>query len=314
MKSFILDFQAEKLPISITHGELIAGFGSCFADEMTHKLKAAGHLVYKDDMGTIFHPSMLAFNLLNAYNETPEYRIVKRGDLWFSWDASSTLFGYSEEELKIKLTKAWTSIKEQTAKAKYILVTFGTAWGYELADSSEMVANCHKQDANRFNKFLSTPYEMVQDWLLAMDKIKSVNPDVQFIFSVSPVRHIKDGLVENNLSKARLLEAVHQLSMEDGANYFPAYELLIDVLRDYRFYKEDLVHPNHQAVELIWEQFQGATHSEKSIALNKNVLALKKAKEHKSLFPESEAFKKHQVDTLNKINQLKVENPQLIME
>ncbi len=262
--NLVLDFEIPKSTISLNHGDGIVLQGSCFSDEMLIQLKNAGHTVSGNHFGTIFHPSMIAFNLLNLFEEKVEERITQRDDLFFSWDASSNVFGYSKEELATSLAFQRESLLNELESAKILVVTFGTAWGYERADTNELVANCHKFPGAEFQKFLSSPYEMTQDWVIAIEKLVQFNPDLQIVFTVSPVRHVKDGLVENNLSKARLIEVVQQLSLEPNCHYFPSYELLIDVLRDYRFYAKDLVHPSQSAIEFIWNAFESTYFSEKS--------------------------------------------------
>lgn len=311
MDAFFIDCPIQKASFSLKHGDGIVLQGSCFSDEMLVKFSETGHHVSGNEFGTIFHPSMIAHNLLNLFAESSHERILQRDDLFLSYDASSSIVAYSEEELKNKLVNTRLKMKENISNAKLLMVTFGTAWGYELAETDELVANCHKQPSSLFNKFLSSPYEMVQDWILTIEKLRILNPELQIVFTVSPVRHIRDGIVGNNLSKARLLEVVHQLVLEPNCHYFPSYELLIDVLRDYRFYASDKVHPSSEAVQFIWEKLEHTYFSEDTMHLNKEVKALKEAEQHRGLFPESEGFKKHQAITKEKITKLVRDFPQI---
>lgn len=306
--NLILDFEIPKSDISLSHGDGIVLQGSCFSDEMLTQLKSAGHTASGNHFGTIFHPSMLAFNLLNLFEENVEERILQRDDLFFSWEASSSVFGYSQEELLQELSIRRETLLHELKSAKLLVVTFGTAWGYELKESESLVANCHKLPASNFQKYLSSPYEMVQDWVQAIEKLAVLNPALQIVFTVSPVRHIKDGLVENNLSKARLIEVVQQLSLEPNCHYFPSYELLIDVLRDYRFYAKDLVHPNQSAIDFIWNAFQLTYFSEKSQQISLEVSKLRQAENHKSLFEQSEAHQEQVQKTQAKIELFLKEN------
>lgn len=314
MKSFHLDFSIPKSSVYIQHGDGIVLQGSCFSDEISTHLRAAGHSVSKASFGTVFHPTMLAINLLNCFEENINERIFQREDIFFSWDCSSTVFASSEEELLEKLSVTRNQLKQDLSAAKLLVVTFGSAWGYELVETNELVANCHKLPQSNFQKFLSSPYEMVQDWMLVIDKLKELNPALQIVFTVSPVRHIKDGLVENNLSKARLIEVVQQLSIEENCHYFPSYELLMDVLRDYRFYASDKIHPSEEAVEFIWEKFQETYFSDETRALNETVRGLRKSMEHKSLHGVTKAQLNHEENVNRKLEELLLKHPEIEWE
>ena len=204
-----------------------------------------------------------------------------------------------------------SQLRIASKSAKYLFVTFGTAWGYELSENSELVANCHKIPSNRFTKFLSSPYELVQDWILTLEKLRLENPELNVVFTVSPVRHIRDGIIENNHSKARLIEAVHQLSLEENASYFPSYELVVDVLRDYRFYAEDLVHPSKQAIDFVWERVEATYFSDKAITLNRKVEQLRRMVRHELKFEESVAAQKYAENLERQVRNLLGEYPEV---
>lgn len=309
--TFFLQLDIPKSEIQLNHGDGIVLQGSCFSDEILSRLNFSGYSATGNHFGTIFHPSMLAFNILNCFDEEVEERIIQRDDLFFSLDASSTIFGYSEEELIAKLKKQRSDLSTQLKSAKLLVVTFGTAWGYELKDSNELVANCHKLPQAQFDKILSSPYELVQDWILVIEKLTVVNPELQILFTVSPVRHIRDGIIENNLSKARLVEAVHQLAIEDNCDYFPSYELVVDILRDYRFYKSDKVHPSDEAVDFVWQKFRDTCFTENSIKIAEEVTSLRKLEAHRSLYSGSESNKSHEKTAKIKINDFKRSFPEV---
>lgn len=282
MNQFFLKFSIPKSELNIQHGDKIILTGSCFSDEISNKLKKAGHTVSSNPHGTIFHPSVLAYNLMDSLNGQPDQRIFERDGLFYSWNASTLVNGKSREELQEKLLKIKTDFRQQIQESKLLVITFGTAWGYELNETQEIVANCHKMPSQLFTKFLSSPYELVQDWVLAIEKIRSINPNLTIVFTVSPVRHIKDGLVENNLSKARLIEAVQQLTLEENTFYFPSYELIIDVLRDYRFFKEDRIHPNEEAIDFVWNNFEETYFSKQTIEVNKQIEKVNQFAQHEA--------------------------------
>lgn len=283
MDQFFLKFSIPKSEISFQHGDDIILTGSCFSDEVSKKLKNAGHTIYSNPYGTIFHPSVLAFNLMDSLNEQPDERIFERDGNYYTWNASTLISGQSKGELQEKLLLIKSKVKQRLSKSGFLIVTFGTAWGYELKETGEIVANCHKMPAQLFTKFLSSPYELVQDWILAIERIREINPGIHIVFTVSPVRHVRDGLIENNLSKARLLEAVHQLSSEENTSYFPSYELVTDVLRDYRFFKEDRVHPTEEAIDFVWKKFEQTYCDNPTIELNRSVEKVNKLAQHSPL-------------------------------
>ncbi len=302
MNQFFLKFPIQKSEKSFQHGDGIILTGSCFSDEISNKLKEAGHTVCSNPLGTIFHPSVLAFNLMDALNEQPDERIFERDGLFYTWNASTLVHGKSREELQQKLLQLKAEFRAQIVAAKLLVVTFGTAWGYELNETQEIVANCHKMPSQLFTKFLSSPYELVQDWILATEQVRTINPNLSIVFTVSPVRHVKDGLIENNLSKARLIEAVQQLTLEENTFYFPSYELVIDVLRDYRFFKEDRVHPNQEAIDFVWSKFEETYFTEQTIDLNKQVEKTNQFARHRSTESEkhAELVKQRQLEITSK--------------
>jgi hypothetical protein len=308
---FQLDFSIPKAPFQMEHGDGILLLGSCFSDEMLIHFKNSGHHAVGNPYGTIFHPTVLAYNFLRLFEENTDESIFQREDLFFSWHASSSVFGYSENALAERLEAIRNQLIYQIQNAKVLIITFGTAWGYEMNETQELVANCHKMPSSMFQKVLSSSYEMTQDWLLTMDKLRALNPNLQFIFTVSPVRHVRDGLIENNLSKARLIETVQRLCIEENTHYFPSYELVVDVLRDHRFFKADLVHPSDEAIKFVWEKFSETYFSEETIQLNQQVVDVHLSLNHSSLFPESESHKKHQKSTQERVEALKKNYPKV---
>lgn len=282
MDQFFLKFTIPQSELSFRHGDGIVLTGSCFSDEIASRLKNAGHSVYSNPHGTIFHPSVLAFNLMDCFNDQPDERIFEQNGTFYTWNANTLLSGKSEGELQEKLLRIKTEFRQRLTAANVLIVTFGTAWGYELNQTQEIVANCHRMPSQLFTRFLSSPYELVQDWVLAIEQLRAINPAIHIIFTVSPVRHVKDGLIENNLSKSRLIETVQQLTLEENTSYFPSYELVIDVLRDYRFFKEDRIHPNTEAIDYVWHKFESAYCSDATVELNRLVEKVNKSALHRS--------------------------------
>lgn len=310
MEDYFLKLLIPQADFTFQHGDTLCLIGSCFSDEISNKLKNTGNWVYSNPFGTLFHPSVLAYQVLSCFNEEKDTRIFERGNKFYSWNTSTLISDTSKEGLQSKLADIKSTFKKQLAKSKILIATFGSAWGYELEEDETLVANCHKMSSHLFKKFLSSPHELVQDWVIAIEKLHELNPELKIIFTVSPVRHIKDGVVENNLSKARLIEAVQQLAFEPNCSYFPSYELIIDVLRDYRFFKEDRVHPTQEAINFVWKKFESTYCSDQTIELNRAVEKVNLMMAHRP----SENKQEHITKISLKMADLSKKNPKLFWE
>lgn len=298
MNQFQLTFPIPEFPHKIEHGNQILFIGSCFSDEIASKAAYEGFKVESNPFGTIFHPLAIS----RFINETisgsvVDERVINRNGTFLSWDSSGTLFDQTESGLikKMKLLReVWL---EKFKTAEFLFVTFGTAWGYRLNNSDELVANCHKFPGSNFSKELTSIDEIVFQWENVIGQLKELNPNLNICFTVSPVRHYKDGLIENNHSKAILIESARRLISENLGFYFPSYEIVIDELRDYRFYKADRVHPSDEAIHYVWERFSNTFFTKETKELSNEVVKLRLAESHKSLFPESLEYKEHQRKT-----------------
>ena len=279
-----LDFHPEISNEKIQIGNKITLLGSCFSDEIAIRLTNSGFHVVANPFGTIFHPTALANLLLTIDLESS---VIKRDDLFFSWLAAGSIYSSTKENLIAKLLELQNYLVDSLRNSSFLFVTFGTAFAYEQEEYGSVVANCHKFPASNFKKVLSSVSEMDQDWNLCLEKIYEINPNIKVVFTVSPVRHIKDGIIENNRSKARLIELTNRFSEMTNTIYFPSYEIVIDVLRDYRFYKEDLIHPTNQAVDYIYKQLEYVFMDEQTQKITEQVRKLKANQKHKILYPES---------------------------
>jgi hypothetical protein len=194
-------------------------------------------------------------------------------------------------------------------KSTHLFVTFGSAWAYRLRSNGEIVANCHKQNSHLFQKENSQVTEIVSTWKSVLSLLEKENSSLNVFFTVSPVRHIKDGYIENNRSKARLLMAVEELQQEKGVFYFPAYEFVLDDLRDYRYFKSDGTHPSQEAVLELWDFFQSSFFTEETIDLLVNWQQIRQAEQHKILYPKSQAARKHMEQTMKRKAQFLAAHP-----
>jgi hypothetical protein len=289
---FQLKFKIPDINPKISFSDKIIFLGSCFSDEMSLLAKQHGFQVVSNPFGTLFHPLVLAQNILDSLHGNVEVNVAKKNDVYLDYNCSGKVHAMNEAELKKKVIAIRNEFKNDLKNASHLLVTFGTAFAYYLNETQQVVGNCHKQPAQSFTKYLTRIEEIVSKWNEVVMEIKRFNPKIQICFTVSPVRHIKDGLHENNLSKSTLLLAISQLQSASDLSYFPSFELVKDVLRDYRFFKEDLTHPNQQAIQFVWVQFMESflTSEIKEIAIK--VSELKLAKNHRIQYPESEMAKK----------------------
>lgn len=242
----------------ISHQSKILSMGSCFAQTIGQKMKASKLDVLVNPFGTIFQPSVLSTLLLSSINQNPlnEQLILERNDSFFHYLTHSDLVGNSKGDLLKKINQQLHTTSNYLLDATHLILTLGTAWSYELKTTNTVVANCHKQPSSLFEKRLLSLEEMKNTLMVAFEIILTKNPTLNIILTVSPVRHIKDGLIENQLSKSMLRVLCSQLDMQfKNCHYFPAYEIMMDELRDYRFYKSDLIHPNEQAENHIWKKW-----------------------------------------------------------
>ena len=243
----------------IGYGDKILLLGSCFADNIGAKFEEHYFQTTINPFGTLYNPASIAKAVLDMGYGPSGMGLVEHNGLWHSMMHHGSYSGVDKEEVIARCEESRIQMREALQQASVVIVTFGTAWVYEY--EGEVVANCHKLPANRFVRRRLTVNEIVDMW----QPIIASMPDKHWIFTVSPIRHIKDGLHENQISKAILLQAVDRLiSMSLSYNlstetlhcsYFPSYEIMLDELRDYRFYAEDMVHPSAVAVDYIWQRF-----------------------------------------------------------
>lgn len=228
----------------IGYDDKVLLLGSCFADNVAAKMGEYYFQVTANPFGTLYNPVSIANALM--LREVPE--LVEYGGLWHSMYHHGVCSAADKEEAVARCQESIETLQAAVREASVVIVTFGTAWVYERG--SEVAANCHKMPADRFVRRRLDTEEIVRVW----QPIVEAHTDKHFVFTVSPIRHIKDGLHENQLSKGTLLLAIEQLTGE-RITYFPSYEIMLDELRDYRFYTEDMVHPTPLAIQYIWERF-----------------------------------------------------------
>lgn len=277
-------------------GQPVTLIGSCFSDEIGCLLQANGFIANINPGGTIFHPLAISKLILWALTEqfTP-LRIHQRNDIFLSWDLSGTFYAMSEEAFLEKSRLLHQELRAQLQKSSHLLLTFGTTWAYTLSSDQQLVANCHKAPKSNFIKEITELEQLQTQWLDALLQLEHFNPNLQVIFTISPVRHLRDGLVENNRSKARLHLLVETLCAAVNCSYFEAFELVTDELRDYIYFKEDGAHPNQKAIAVVWAHFQQRFLEASTRTILEEWGALQKSKAHHILYPESKEAQQLQV-------------------
>ena len=314
--NFHLEFTPKPFDIKINHQHNLLLIGSCFTEQIGGKLSNHKFSVLDNPNGILFNPNSITKSI-TSYIDNKQYTttdLFYQNECWNSWEHHSR-FSHPDAKECLRIinesqTKAHTFLK----KADWLLITLGSAFVYEL-DNNAIVANCHKVPTDKFNKRLLPVDEVFNDLQMMIEKAVAFNPALKIIFTISPVRHLRDGFVENNHSKATLINALHQLvDKNNNCFYFPAYELIIDDLRDYRFYAEDMVHPNYAATNYVWEKFVATCIDEPSQLLMKEIAVIVVAKNHKPFNPTSEQHKKFLQTNLEKVKKLQLQFSYLNLE
>lgn len=288
--------------------------GSCFSENIGEKLDYFKFQSLQNSFGILFHPKAIENLILNAINQREylEEDIFNHNERWHSFEAHSQLSSYSKKEILGQLNEAISSTFQQLQKSTHLIITLGTAWVYRHIESDSIVANCHKVPQKKFLKELLSIDEISESLESMIALIRDINPKVNFIFTVSPVRHLKDGFIENQQSKAHLISAIHEVvEPKKQLFYFPSYEIMMDELRDYRFYAEDMIHPNQTAINYIWEKFSENWISDSAKEVMNKVDSIQKRRSHKPFNPNSEKHKEFLIKLENDISALQTELPQL---
>jgi len=309
---FFLPFQIPDFPFSISYSDKILFLGSCFSEEIGNKMLGLKFNVLQNPNGILYDPQSVADAMFGYINN----RIYKEEDLfelnglWHSWKHHSEYSGMNKEQVLQKINSSQSGAHYFLKEAKFLILTLGTAFNYQLKNNGENIANCHKAPSAFFKKnFLSTK-EIIEEFSNAMNALGTFNSEIKIIFTISPVKHVRDGIIENNRSKARLIEAVQTLVEENkNAFYFPSYELVTDVLRDYRFYKNDWVHPNETATSYVFEKFCNSFMNEETRNIMNEIKKIISAVNHKPFLKESAAHQKFIASQLENIQKIEVKCP-----
>lgn len=265
--------------------------GSCFSDNIGKKLDYFKFQNVQNPFGILFHPTAIESLIVHATEEKAysEKDIFFHNEQWHCFDAHSKLSNTSKEGLLNDLNSIIKSTNNQIHKSTHIIITLGTAWLYRFVETNAVVANCHKVPQKEFVKELMPVEEITLSLENIVRLVKNINSEAVIIFTVSPIRHLKDGFAENTQSKAHLISAIHK-GINNKLYYFPSYEIMMDELRDYRFYEEDMIHPNNTAINYIWDKFKKVWISEQALKTMNDVDVIQKGLLHKPFNSESKAY------------------------
>jgi hypothetical protein len=302
------------MPFRISHSDNCIFTGSCFAGNIGQKMKDM-------KIGTSVNPTGIHYNplsLAETLNSALSKREIEESDLFFAngkWNHFNFHSEFSaktkEDALKL-MNDANKLLKNKLTNTDYLFVTFGTAIIYENSKTGNIVTNCHKLPASTFKQRFVMPEETISVWTILISNLKKVDPKIKVIFTVSPIRHLKNGATENQFSKSSLFLAIKSLISENSnAFYFPAYEIIMDELRDYRFYANDMLHPSELGINYIWEKFSEVFFNPTTIETNKRIEKIIKATQHKVFDKTNENYVKFFQNTLKEIEILENENPGL---
>lgn len=307
--SFFTEIKIPEFPWKMDYSKSMMFFGSCFSENIGQKLLDLKFNIDLNPFGILFNPVSIA----NSLKLLLEKKVFTENDLFYDQGQWNSFYHHSRfsdtnrEAALEKINNRIVQSHEFLSKADFLLITFGTSWVYEFRKTSQVVSNCHKIPSAEFRRYRLDVAEITQMYGELISELLRFNPKLKVIFTVSPIRHWKDGAVENQVSKSVLLLAINQLlnAPENSmARYFPSYEIVMDELRDYRFYAEDMIHISPVGIDYIFERFNRALMSAESIQLTKEVLKIRKALLHRpvnSLSPEYEKFLLYNLAEINKL-------------
>ena len=307
----------QKYDFTIDHNDKILLIGSCFTENIGHKLTENKFQTQINPFGILYNPISINDSLqwMLGKNDFKIDQLFQHNDLWHSFSHHGVFSSISSDETlnlinqRLNMARAWIH------KLNYLVITFGTIKVYRFKKTGKIVANCHKIPNTEFDSFRYSVGAATQLLSQTFSQLKENNPHLNILLTVSPVRHLKDGLIENQRSKAALIHLCDELITElPFVHYYPSYEIMMDDLRDYRFYNSDMIHPSSLAIEYLWQHFRDALFDSTTLKKLQKINAIIKASQHRPLFPMTPQHQKFLQNYLTKIETLKTEYPQLNFE
>lgn len=298
----------------ISHTDHFFGIGSCFTEHMHSKLSIGGFNSFSNPCGIVYHPISLLYQINRCIQDLPwtEKDLVYHGGLFHGLYHHGS---FSSPDKSVALARMNDSLHlghQQLMKTDVLMITLGSAIGYYYRPTGNPVANCHKIPTGEFDRKFLTPKEIIEKFSETFLELKHYRPNLNIILTISPVRYLKEGFTDNSYSKSVLVLAIHQILKQiNNTNYFPAFEILLDDLRDYRFYKEDMVHPNEQAIDYIWSKFMATFFDDPATKTWEAVHELNRARSHRPLHPDTPSHRQFQEELDLQIQEMKREFPHL---
>ena len=300
---------------TLSYTNKLMSLGSCFSTHIGNKLKSGKFSCIVNPYGVLYNPASIA----KALYEIDRGRLYTEEDLfyfneqWHSWMHHGSFSSSNKDEALEQINKSLVEAHEKLKDLDVLFLTFGTAWLYELSEEEAIVSNCHKMPNTLFERKKMSVASIVKLYRDLLDYLLKSNPNLKVVFSVSPIRHIRDGMAANQLSKATLLLAIDELvnSYPNSVFYFPAYEIVLDELRDYRFYADDMVHPSNIAVEYIWERFREAFFSADVLRILSECEKIENSLNHRPSDPNALSYHSFLEDLIIKMEEMSINNPKL---
>lgn len=308
-----IEIQTKNFP-NVNHSHQILSLGSCFSQHIGNKLERSKFNCSINPFGVLYNPASIAKTL----DEIMEHKVYTASDLfehsqqWHSWMHHGDFSNVDKQEVLNQINHRISVAHDFISELDYLMITFGSAWIYRLKQGGEVVSNCHKVRADQFVRERLDIDQIFELYSGLIDKLLLRSPKLKIVFSVSPIRHVRDGLHENQLSKSILLLAIDKLAAKyPNVIYFPSYEIVLDELRDYRFYADDMVHPSELAIEYIWEKFKIAFFDKQTLTILEECQKIEKSLSHRPLNPNTESYSSFLEHLIEKMKHISNKYPKL---
>lgn len=314
MDAFRTEVAAPEFGFSIDHNDRIMMLGSCFTENVGGRLQRNKFDININPFGILFNPFSIVNSIGRMLANRPyeKEELVENGEQWVSLDHHGKFKNRTVEDALVLMNESLHEGREALVRSQYVFVTLGTAWVHEHIERNHIVANCHKIPNKEFSKRILSYQEVNLILAQIPEMLAAYGVKAQIIFTVSPIRHWKDGAIENQRSKSTLITALQNVvDSYENCSYFPAYEMLMDDLRDYRFYKTDMLHPTDQALDYVWEKFEQSFFSDETRIICKELGQVVQASEHRPMDPESNSFQRFVKKQLDIIGVLEAKYPGL---
>lgn len=310
--NFRTQVELPKKEAEIRHSDRIMLFGSCFAENIGNLLLENKFRCDVNPFGILYNPLSVVEALWQILSRKvyTEKDLFCAGGIWHSWMHHSVFSDNTASACLVSINKRLAQAATELPELDWLVITWGTAFAYRLEGNHRVVGNCHKQPESLFVRKLLTIREIVTEWNCVLNELRKINPSLKILFTVSPIRHIKDGMHGNQISKSTLLVAAEEICQSwSDCYYFPSYEIMMDELRDYRFYADDMLHPSSLAVSYLWECFSECYFSKDTERIMKEWEEIRKAVNHKPFHAQSEAYRKFLTQIVLKIERFKENFP-----